>query len=63
MAQFAPAVRPAPFSLFALLRQAWERFARNANQSMTRGMYGEEFILTDSLERELNARELHPYSY
>jgi hypothetical protein len=30
---------------------------------MAKGMYGEDFILTDSLERELNARELHPYSY
>jgi hypothetical protein len=63
MAQVAPAVRPAPFSLSALLREGWARFARSANQSLTKGMYGEDFILTDSMERELNARELHPYSY
>jgi hypothetical protein len=63
MAQVAPAVRPASFSLSTLLREGWARFVRSSNQTMSKGMYGEDFILTDSLERELNARELHPYSY
>jgi hypothetical protein len=63
MAQVAPAARTASFSLSALLRQGWERFARKSNRAIERGMYGEDILLTDSLERELNARELHPDSY
>jgi hypothetical protein len=63
MAQVTPAARPASFSLTAIIREGWARFVRSSNQSMAKGMYGEDFILTDSLERELNARELHPYSY
>jgi hypothetical protein len=63
MAQVAPATRPASFSLIAVLREGWARFVRSSNHTMAKGMYGEDFILTDSLERELNARELHPYSY
>ena len=62
MAQVAPAARPA-FSLVALLRDSWTRFVRRSNQLLSDGMYGEDVVFTDSLERELNERELHPYSY
>jgi hypothetical protein len=30
---------------------------------MSKGIYGEDVTFSDSLERELSARELHPYSY
>jgi hypothetical protein len=62
MAQVAPAVKPA-LSLTTLLANAWTRFLRSSNQSLSKGMYGEDITFSDSLERELNDRELHPFSY
>ncbi len=62
MAQVAPAARPA-FSLTTILSQAWTRFVRNSNQAMSKGIYGEDVTFSDSVERELNERELHPYSW
>jgi hypothetical protein len=62
MAQIAPAARPA-FSLTAVVREGWARLVRSSNTAMAKGLYSEELVFTDSLERELNAHELHPYSY
>jgi hypothetical protein len=62
MAQVAPAVKPA-LSLTHILSNAWTRFVRSSNQSLSKGMYGEDIAFSDSLERELSDRELHPYTY
>ena len=61
MAPIAPAAHR--FSASTFLRTSWTRIVRSFNQRLSDGMYGEDVIFTDSLERELNARELHPYSY
>jgi hypothetical protein len=62
MAQVAPAARTAP-SLQTLIREGWNRLVRASNKQMSKGIYGEDVTFSDSLERELSARELHPYSY
>jgi hypothetical protein len=62
MAQVAPASRQ-NFSLSALIRSGWARLVRSSNKAMSKGIYGEDISFSDNLERELNQRELHPYTY
>jgi hypothetical protein len=62
MAQLASAARQ-NFSLTTLIRTGWDRLVRSSNHAMSKGIYGEDITFTDSIERELNQRELHPYTY
>jgi hypothetical protein len=62
MAQVAPASRQ-HFSLAILIRSGWDRFVRSSNRTMSKGLYGEDIAFSDTLERELTQRELHPDSY
>jgi hypothetical protein len=63
MAQVASAASRQHLSLTALIRSAWARIVQKTNQSMAKGLYGEDITFSDNLERELNQRELHPYNY
>jgi hypothetical protein len=65
MAQIAPASRhqSSSLSLSALLREGWTRFVRSTQPANALGLDGEDIAFTDSLERELSERELHPESY
>lgn len=60
MAQVAPAVEAAP-SFSMILAAVWNRFVRSSNQTLAKGMYGEDITFSDSRERELTDRELYPY--
>lgn len=62
MAQVAPASRQ-NLSLTAFIRSGWERFIRGTNHTMAKGLYGEDIAFSDTIERELMRRELHPDGY
>ncbi len=68
MERIAKAPMSSPVILSTKLRstvsQWWNRLVqRTAPYTHEIGIYGEDIILTDAVERDLIARELHPYSY
>jgi len=62
MAQVIPAIRQQSSSLSTILRDRFARFIRRSKQPYI-GLYGEDIAFSDSVERELNERELHARGY
>jgi hypothetical protein len=62
MAQVIPATRQLSSTLSTILRDRWTRFLRSSKRPYI-GSYGEDVAFSDSLERELNERELHARGY